>query len=319
MITLKQAFDLFIISRETYCSNVTVDNYKNTLRYFIDFMCERKNLVSEKILIDSITREDINFYVLYLRQKKKNEKNPIAKTLEVQVTKRTVKTYCTDIRTFFNFLTKEGYIEPDKNPFKNFKMIKPEQRAIVPITSDEARIIADGFNGLTSLGCRNLCFFYLFIDEGLRISEVCKLRISDVRFDNDCILINGKGYKQRIVPMSRTVRKYMERYLNFYRPEVVHDYFFCDVNDKPITSDAVRNVFCRVKNRTKINRLHPHLLRHTFATSFILGGGSLELLRIYMGHADIKTTQSYMHVVNAIQFSKNIYQLDSIFFRRLYY
>jgi len=119
--------------------------------------------------------------------------------------------------------------------------------------------------------------------------------------------------------MEDITRKYIERYQFNYRPEVVHDFLFCDVHGKPITADAIRNVFCRAEKRTGIERLHPHLLRHTFATSFIIGGGSLELLRIYMGHSDIATTQQYMHVVNAIQFSDNIYQLDDIFFKRMYY
>lgn len=319
MLSLATAFDLFLLSRETYCADTTIFNYKNTIRYFIDFMCMRKSKESNQIDVCDISKEDIAFYVLYLRKKKKNENNPIAPTSDDLITKRTVKTYCTDIRTFFNWLVREGYINRDESPMKNFKMIKPEVRSILPLTSDEVRILEDGYNALTELGCRNLAIIHLLLDEGFRVSEVRNLKLSDVHYNNDCIVVNGKGSKQRILPLARIVRKYLERYQYNYRPDTVHDFFFCDVNGNPITSDAVRNVFCRAKKRTKIERLHPHLLRHTFATSFIIGGGSLELLRIYMGHSDIATTQQYMHVVNAIQFSKNIYQLDSIFFKRMYY
>ena len=318
-LSLANAFELFIVSRETYCSNATIFNYKNTLRYFIDFISLRKDTVPESIEVTSITKEDINFYVLYLRKKKKNENNPIAVTSDDVVTKRTVKTYCTDVRTFFNWLVSEGYVERDNSPMKNFKMIKPEKRFVLPLTKDEVNIVKDGYNGLTALGCRNLAIIHLLLDEGFRVSEICNLKISDVYYANDCIVVNGKGSKQRVLPMAHIVRKYLERYQYSYRPDVIHDFFFCDVNGNPITSDAIRNVFCRAKNRTKIDRLHPHLLRHTFATSFIIGGGSLELLRIYMGHSDIATTQQYMHVVNSIQFSKGIYQLDEIFFKRMYY
>lgn len=318
-LSLALAFELFIVSRETYCADTTIFNYKNTLRYFIDFVSIRKNTVPENVEVSDITKEDINFYVLYLRKKKKNENNPIAATSDDVITKRTVKTYTTDVRTFFNWLVSENYITQENNPMKNFRMIKPEKRSVLPITNDEVSILKDGYSSVTVLGCRNLAIIHLLLDEGFRVSEICNLKTSDIHYANDCIVVNGKGSKQRILPMARIVRKYIERYQFNYRPEVVHDFLFCDVNGNPITSDAIRNVFCRAKKRTKIERLHPHLLRHTFATSFIIGGGSLELLRIYMGHSDIATTQQYMHVVNAIQFSKNIYQLDDIFFKRMYY
>lgn len=318
-LSLALAFELFIVSRETYCADKTIANYKNTIRYFIDFISVRKDAVPENIAVSDISKEDINFYVLYLRKKRKNENNPIAATSNDVITKRTVKTYTTDVRTFFNWLASENYIKPDNNPMKNFRMIKPEKRAILPLTFDEVQIIKAGYSGVTVLGCRNLAIIHLLLDEGFRVQEICNLKTSDIHYANDCIVVNGKGAKQRILPMARIVRKYIERYQFNYRPEVVHEYLFCDLHGNPITSSAIRNVFCRAENRTGIERLHPHLLRHTFATSFIIGGGSLELLRIYMGHSDIATTQQYMHVVNAIQFSKNIYQLDEIFFRRMYY
>ena len=318
MIKLDKAFDLFILSRETYCSPVTIWNYNNTLRYFLDWISAEKNLSLDEIDVCDITREDINFYVLFLRKKKKNENNPIAKEKGETITKRSIKTYCTDLRTFFNWLVSEGYVEHSKSPFLNFRMIKPEKKMVIPINADELKIIADGFNSFSALGCRNLCLLHLFIDEGMRMTEVVKLKISDVNFEAGYILVNGKGSKQRVLPLARIVRKYLRRYLDLYRPEVVHDYFFCDTSENPISVDAVRNVFCRTKERSGVDRLHPHLLRHTFATSFIIGGGSLEILRIYMGHADIKTTQNYMHIVNAISFSKNVYQLDPVFFRKLY-
>lgn len=319
MITLKRAFEVFISRRETYCSEKTIGNYKNNLRYFIDYMMNIKQKKDDEILISEITRDDIDSYVIYLRHKKKNDNNPVVASSEKTITKRSVKTYMTDVRTFFNWLVNDEFIEFNKSPMYKFRMIKPEVRAVIPINKDEMQIIDDGYSSLTTLGLRNLAILHLGIDEGFRISEISKLRIPDVNFDNNCILVNGKGSKQRILPMAYVVRKYLDRYINQFRPDVVHDYVFCDINELPISTDAVKNVISRINNRTGIERLHFHLLRHTFATSFIIGGGSLEVLRIYMGHSDIKTTQAYMHIVNAIQFSKNVYQLDPIFFKRIYY
>ena len=318
MITLSNALEKFINYRTTYCEDTTISNYTNTLRYFVDFMEIHKNCSANDITVDMIDSDDINSYICYLRKKKKNDNHPLTVTSENYITKRTVRTYSIDMRTFFNYLLQQGYYNADTNPLKNFKLIKSEVKSILPINADELRIIDDGYSANTETGLRNLCIIHLFIDEGLRLNEVCKLKIQDINFVNNCILINGKGNKQRIVPLARIVRKYLERYINIYRPDVSHDYVFCNINNNPLTPDAIKSVFNRIVKRTGIDRLHPHLLRHTFATSFILGGGSVEMLRIYMGHSDINTTQNYMHVVNSIQFSSNVYRLDDIFFRRYF-
>ena len=285
MLDLSAAFEKFINNRLTYCEDTTVSNYTNTLRYLLVFMEEHKGKKCSEIDVEEITSDDITSYIVYLRQKKKNDNHPYTVTSEETITKRTVKTYSIDMRTFFNFLLQEGYIDPDKSPIKNFKLIKSEIRSILPVNADELRIIDDGYNQNTETGLRNLCIIHLFIDEGMRLSEVCKLKIADVNFINNCIIINGKGNKQRIVPMGRIVRKYLERYINIYRPEVSHDFVLCNISGSPLTADAIKSLFNRIVNRTGIERLHPHLLRHTFATSFILGGGSVEMLRIYMGHS----------------------------------
>lgn len=317
-LSLSSAFEKFLNYRRTYCEDKTIRNYSNTLRYFTDFMENHRQCSASEIMVDSITSDDISSYVCYLRDKKKNDNHPLTVTSENTITKRTVRTYSTDMRTFFNWLLQEEYIQPEKSPIKNFKLIKSEVKAILPITADELNIIVDGYSASTETGIRNLCIIHLFIDEGLRLNEVCKLKLSDISFLNNCIVINGKGNKQRIVPMARKVRKYLERYINIYRPDVSHEYVLCNINDSPLTGDSIKSLFNRIVKRTGITRLYPHLLRHTFATSFILGGGSVEMLRIYMGHSDINTTQNYMHVVNSIQFSQNVYRLDDIFFRRYF-
>ena len=89
-------------------------------------------------------------------------------------------------------------------------------------------------------------------------------------------------------------------------------------NNEPITDNVIKQMFQKLKKRADIPRLHPHLCRHTFATSYILQGGDLESLRIYMGHEDIATTQKYLHLANSCMYLNNdIYKIDKIFFKRL--
>lgn len=97
------------------------------------------------------------------------------------------------------------------------------------------------------------------------------------------------------------------------------NYAFVKRDREPITKSTIDNLFRRLKRRSGITRIYPHLLRHTFATSYMLGGGDLETLRLLMGHSDYTVTQNYLHLATQYKFMKsNIYQLDDIFFRKGY-
>ena len=89
-------------------------------------------------------------------------------------------------------------------------------------------------------------------------------------------------------------------------------------DDTPLSKESMKCLFSRLKKTADIPRIHPHLLRHTFGTSFVLGGGSLEILKHYMGHSDIKTTENYLHIANNFQFCTDIYRLDEVFKKKFY-
>ena len=83
----------------------------------------------------------------------------------------------------------------------------------------------------------------------------------------------------------------------------------------PINSNVIKQLFARLKRMSGIERIHPHLLRHTFATSFMVGGGNMEFLRLMMGHEDYETTKIYLHLAQEVKMlHSEIYKLDSSFF-----
>jgi integrase/recombinase XerC/integrase/recombinase XerD len=87
----------------------------------------------------------------------------------------------------------------------------------------------------------------------------------------------------------------------------------------PINTNVIKQLFARIKKSTGIERVHPHLLRHTFATSYIIGGGNLEFLRIMLGHSDYETTKIYLHLAQQTKMLHNdIYKLDPVFFKSGY-
>ena len=161
-MTLKQAYDLFIFDRETYCKQKTIRNYKNTLSYFFDFLEEERDMPITKIQVDSVTLMDVKAYVVKLRSRNKLETHPLKPTENHPITKRSIRTYSVDVRTFFHFLYNNDYIE--KDIMKGFKVIKSENKLVLPLFDSEVKEIDELFNMKTYRGIRNYCIVHLMLD-----------------------------------------------------------------------------------------------------------------------------------------------------------
>jgi integrase/recombinase XerC/integrase/recombinase XerD len=315
---LKECFDLFIESRDSYCSDVTVNNYSNTLGYFFDYLVGVYGGSIDSIDVEDVSLSDLNQYSIYLKNKVRHSNNPYFKGNSFsKISSRTRKDYLKDMCTFFNFLYDMDYI--DDNPGVRFKFPKVLPQPIEPLTSDEVVSIDGCFNSLTRLGARNLAFIHMLLDEGMRSGEVQRLKVKDVNFIEDYIVIrNSKGGKGRMLPLASNVKNYINSYFDIVGRPDGDSYVFQTNKGFQLSENAIKCVFQRLKSKSGVSRIYPHLLRHTFATSFILGGGSVEVLRIYMGHSSIETTQKYLHLANNMRFMKNIYQLDECFLKKFY-
>ena len=107
--------------------------------------------------------------------------------------------------------------------------------------------------------------------------------------------------------------------LQEYSQERNEVFLLCSKTGKQMSTNLVKQVFQDAKQKTGIQRLHAHLLRHTFATSYMVGGGSMEKLRIMLGHSDYAVTQGYLHLAAQFEVVKYpIYQLDPLFFQKGY-
>lgn len=147
------------------------------------------------------------------------------------------------------------------------------------------------------------------LDCGFRRSDIINLKTEDVK--DGYFILNGKGSKQRIVPYGDIVRELIEEYRRF---KYNREYFFVLEDGQRITANAVKMLFQRLKAKTGIKRLKPHLLRHTFATNYLYSGGNLEMLRLILGHTDISTTQIYLHLAETKRLLqvKHISYLDTL-------
>jgi len=309
-LSLKQAYDLFLFDRQTFCLDKTVENYENTIRYFCNYITDKRNCPLDQVMLSEITALDIKEYIVWLRQRPANLNHPF-KESGGKLSKRTVRNYTKDLKTFYHFLVAEGYAE---DVTSSVKVIKSEKRAVVPLSALEVQTLDDLFRVRTSLGCRNYCIVHLMLDAGFRSHEVCTLRVQDVNFENKFLVVHGKGSKERMVPMSRNLRKHLYEYMHIHREQLDSDVYFSGAGGSPLTDACIKSLFARLRKSSGIGRLKPHLLRHTFATCFVFGGGSVEMLRILLGHESISTTQIYMHLAAVYEFNENPYEIDPIFF-----
>lgn len=137
---------------------------------------------------------------------------------------------------------------------------------------------------------------------GLRASEVGTIGLIDLNETLGAIRVTGKGDKQRLVPMGECARVALEHYLDQCRPKLLRPHrldrgrVFLSRTGRPIERVAVWQIVRRWADTTGLGKVHPHMLRHSFATHLLIGGADLRIVQDLLGHADITTTQVYTHV-----------------------
>jgi len=136
---------------------------------------------------------------------------------------------------------------------------------------------------------------------GLRVSEAAGLQVGNVRFDEEILLVKGKGSKERIVPMGKPAQRLLRRFLDELRPQLLKDErqtaVFLSKNGKPLDREWIWNIVKEAAKLAGINKnIYPHTLRHSFASHLLENGADLRVIQEMLGHADISTTQIYTHV-----------------------
>ena len=141
-------------------------------------------------------------------------------------------------------------------------------------------------------------------------------------FDKNIIQVyKSKGSKTRLVILYPRLKVNLMKYCVIHRKYTAlspMSYVFLQMRQQEaINSNVIKQLFARIKKKSGIDRLHPHLCRHTFATSYIKCGGNIEMLRLLLGHTDYKVTRVYLHLAQQSSLlHEDIYQLDPVFFKR---
>lgn len=177
---------------------------------------------------------------------------------------------------------------------------KPERLPDVLSHEQVAALLDQPFPG-TAAGWRDRAILEVLYGCGLRVSELCGLDVRDVFFDDEVLRVVGKGSKERIVPIMGTAHRVLSTYVDLWRaqltrPGVSEGAVFLNVRGSRLTRQGVFGIVERYGRMAGIEGLHPHTLRHTFATHMLEGGADLRIVQELLGHADISTTQLYTHI-----------------------
>lgn len=202
------------------------------------------------------------------------------------------------IKSFFAFLTIEGDIDVDPAlPLETPRTLHhlPDVLGIEQIDA-----IIEAIDLSTAEGPRNRAIIETLYSCGLRVSELCELRLSAIHPDQGFVIVHGKGNKERLVPMSDSAITYIEKYLNDSRPAPRPGYEDCVFLNRFGRSLSRVMVFKIVKRLTELagidKTVSPHTLRHSFATHLLEGGANLRTIQMMLGHESIATTEVYLHV-----------------------
>lgn len=258
----------------------TVVSYRQDLAKFAKF-AERRGLAAEQV-----ERSDLVDYLRSLYEKRLDS--------------RSVSRHLASLRQFFKFLSIEGIITED--PAVHIE--SPKFRASLPrflsVAEVESLLLQPDIS--SPLGLRDKAMIELMYSTGLRVSELCGLKVGDIHFDRGCLRCVGKGDKERLVPVGRSALAIVQEYLRQARPAILREatspYLFLSLRGGPVNRIGFWKAVAAYGKKAGLRmNLKPHMLRHSFATHLLDCGADLRSVQLMLGHADISTTQIYTHVV----------------------
>ncbi len=197
------------------------------------------------------------------------------------------------LRSFYRYLSREGVRE--ENPARLVPTPKPSRRLPRFLTVDEAFRLVTAPEGDAARACRDRAILEMLYGAGLRVSELAGLNREHLSLEEGYVRVWGKGNKERIVPIGRKASEALARYLAG-GPET-RGPLFRNHSGGRLTDRTIRRVVHRYGRRARLaQEVHPHALRHTFATHLLEAGADLRAIQELLGHASLSTTQKYTHL-----------------------
>jgi len=284
-LTLSQAIDGFFLDRRLRFTEATVENYRWAFDKFTVYWDDEPDL-------EAITADDVRHFLDDHRRLSNTSRRNIHSVLS----------------SLWTWATQEGYAE--QHIIHQVTAPEPEQRAVVPFTqadvkamlkacaksADYARPGKKQCANARPTVARDRAILILLVDTGIRVTELCDLRIRDLDLGNGRMKVLGKGVKERLVPVGHTAARVLWRYLAT-RPEAqpIDPVFVADRTAvTPLNRHNVHRLIKRIGDRAGVVHAYPHRFRHTFAVNFLRNHGDVYSLQAILGHTTLKMCKVYL-------------------------
>lgn len=276
---------LVYLSVERGFSRATADAYRRDLTDYLDYLHRACGLGS----LEELQRSAVTDYLGDLEQR--------------GYAASSVNRHMAAAKSFHRFCVREGYTQAD--PVSSVPLPKRPQRLPQALSVEQVGRLLDQDFPQTPAGMRDHAMLELLYGCGLRVSELTGLDLANLLLDDGLLRVCGKGSKERAVPLMGCALSSLEDYLDEARPQLrcakalrPQDpaAVFLNARGGRITRRSVMTLVERYGRNAGLEGLHPHLLRHSFATHMLQGGADLRMLQEMLGHSDIATTQIYTHV-----------------------
>ncbi len=260
-------------------SPLTAASYGQDLKNFLSYCDERANLGKG----GQLDEQELFFYLVWLRERGHAG--------------RTLSRHLSSLRGFFAYITEQGLLE--KNPAALLE--NPKLPSLLPVflTQEEMYTLLEKPLMHDRLGQRDRCILELLYASGLRVSELCDLRLNNIDMQRRLLRVMGKGSKERLVPVHTNAMIILKGYIAHWRAAFSpkEDFVFLNRSGRGLTRQYVWKMVKKYAVEAGIMRaISPHTFRHSFATHLLEGGADLRTVQILLGHSDISATEIYTHV-----------------------
>lgn len=256
----------------------TIRGYRNNLGLFLRF-CEDIAGIDEA---EEVTPGIVRQFAKYMtdRGKKGTYVNGLLKT----------------VKSFLQYCYEENY--GGFNTRHNFKWCKEERPVILAFRPEHVRAMLDDCRGGDFVAVRDRAILTTLFETGIRCWELCSMRAEDIH-DDFIVIVNGKGHKQRVVPITAILRKSLLKYEsareNYFALKTVENYYFLSFHGRQLTNSAVEHIIKRHGSGIEGVRVSPHTCRHFFAQQQIKLGVDLYTISRLLGHENVQITQTYLN------------------------
>ena len=260
-------------------------NSQSTLIYYRSCLDSFLKFTGDDFEVKNLTPRLLKSYVVHLSHS--------------GISSISVQSYVRGLRAFLRWLFDEEIIEDDL--CAKFRLPKASRKVIDVLSDQDIDRLLSTLSGSDWLQVRNRLIVLLMVDCGLRLNEVVELRRKDVNLDSRSLIVTGKGDKQRFVPFGHSTAATLRHYLQVISSAGSQEFLIIKDSEtrcgfEQITHSTIKNMFRRLRVRSGIDRLYPHLLRHTFATRYLENGGNMYSLQAILGHSSLEMVKKYVHI-----------------------